>query len=88
MMTKQKMAIALYRENFGQEPDFIVNAPGRVNLIGEHTDYNEGYVFPMALDKGVCLAVGFNNSTSLNVIAQNFTTKIQTINLKQLTPTQ
>lgn len=36
---------------FGHSPDFIVSAPGRVNLIGEHTDYNDGFVFPVAIDK-------------------------------------
>ncbi len=36
---------------FGHSPDFIISAPGRVNLIGEHTDYNDGYVFPVAIDK-------------------------------------
>lgn len=38
---------------FGGAPDFIAAAPGRVNLIGEHTDYNDGYVFPVAIDKSV-----------------------------------
>ena len=38
---------------FGGTPDFIAAAPGRVNLIGEHTDYNGGYVFPVAIDKSV-----------------------------------
>ena len=38
---------------FGGTPDFIAAAPGRVNLIGEHTDYNDGYVFPVAIDKSV-----------------------------------
>ena len=38
---------------FGGAPSFIAAAPGRVNLIGEHTDYNEGYVFPVAIDKYV-----------------------------------
>ena len=36
---------------FGHSPEFIVSAPGRVNLIGEHTDYNDGFVFPVAIDK-------------------------------------
>ena len=42
---------------FGDAPEFIVAAPGRVNLIGEHTDYNDGYVFPVAIDKYIHIAV-------------------------------
>lgn len=36
-----------FREEFGTEPELAVAAPGRVNLIGEHTDYNQGLVLPM-----------------------------------------
>lgn len=43
-------------DHFGHSPDFIVSAPGRVNLIGEHTDYNDGYVFPVAIDKYIHIA--------------------------------
>ena len=42
---------------FGDSPKFVVSAPGRVNLIGEHTDYNDGYVFPVAIDKYIRIAV-------------------------------
>ena len=42
---------------FGQEPACIVRAPGRVNLIGEHTDYNDGFVFPMAIDRATWIAL-------------------------------
>ncbi len=42
---------------FGASPGFVVSAPGRVNLIGEHTDYNEGYVFPVAIDKYIHIAM-------------------------------
>ena len=45
-----QQALTLFREAFGSEPDIAAFAPGRVNLIGEHTDYNEGFVFPLALD--------------------------------------
>ena len=45
-----------FEETFGSPPTFIASAPGRVNLIGEHTDYNDGYVFPVAIDKYLNIA--------------------------------
>ena len=45
-----------FEEIFGGPPAFIASAPGRVNLIGEHTDYNDGYVFPVAIDKYINIA--------------------------------
>jgi galactokinase len=42
-----QLAVKLFREKFGQEPTIGVSAPGRVNLIGEHIDYCDGFVFPM-----------------------------------------
>lgn len=44
-----RKAIEIYIEKFKKEPDVAAFAPGRVNLIGEHTDYNDGFVFPFAL---------------------------------------
>ena len=41
--------VKYYTERFGQAPDLVVRAPGRVNLIGEHTDYNDGLVLPTAI---------------------------------------
>jgi galactokinase len=45
-----------FRERFGGEPKVVVRAPGRVNLIGEHTDYNDGFVLPAAIDRYVVFA--------------------------------
>lgn len=45
-----------FSRQYGGLPDLIVQAPGRVNLIGEHTDYNDGYVLPIAIDRSVLLA--------------------------------
>lgn len=47
-----------FRARFLREPELVVRAPGRVNLIGEHTDYNDGFVLPVAVDRAAWLAVG------------------------------
>jgi galactokinase len=47
-----------YEARFGSPPTHVVRAPGRVNLIGEHTDYNEGFVLPVAIDREVRIALG------------------------------
>ena len=52
----EKVAAA-FRSRFGSEPAWLVRSPGRVNLIGEHTDYNEGFVLPMAIDRAVWIAL-------------------------------
>ncbi|WP_250003222.1 galactokinase [Actinoplanes sp. M2I2] len=51
-------AVAAFREEFGAEPAGLWAAPGRLNLIGEHTDYNEGFVLPFALPQRTIAAVG------------------------------
>ncbi len=48
----------LYQVEFGKRPDIITSAPGRINLIGEHTDYNDGFVLPMAIDRRTYTAAG------------------------------
>jgi len=45
-----------FEEVFGCQPATVVRAPGRVNLIGEHTDYNDGYVLPVAIDRSILMA--------------------------------
>jgi galactokinase len=56
MTMDPKVIRTLFRDLTGGSPDVIAFAPGRVNLIGEHTDYNEGYVLPAALSRGVAVA--------------------------------
>jgi len=55
--TEQKAAKA-YTEKFGGDPDLVASGPGRINLIGEHTDYNGGFVLPCAIDRRIAVAVG------------------------------
>lgn len=58
-----------FKETFGSEPSKIVLSPGRINIIGEHIDYNDGYVLPAAIDKIICFALAKNNTNTSRVIA-------------------
>lgn len=49
-------AAAAHQQRFGRTPTWVVAAPGRVNLIGEHTDYNDGFVLPMAIERWTVMA--------------------------------
>ena len=61
-----------FTELFGGAPEFIVRAPGRVNLIGEHTDYNDGFVFPAAIDRDVLIAGSARADQQVRAVALNF----------------
>lgn len=56
-----------YEELYGGEPAMIVRAPGRVNLIGEHTDYNDGFVLPMAIDRSFWIALSPRQDTRVEI---------------------
>lgn len=60
-----------FRELFN-EPPVIVRSPGRVNLIGEHTDYNMGFVLPAAIDKAIYFAIAPGNSEFCNLYSLDF----------------
>lgn len=62
--------IKIFEKNF--KGDFsIFSAPGRINIIGEHTDYNNGFVLPASIDKTIELIINLNNSNNYNIIAYN-----------------
>jgi galactokinase len=65
----QKLA-AEFRTSYGSEPRFF-QAPGRVNLIGEHTDYNEGFVMPFAIDRRTFVAAAVRDDFLINVHARD-----------------
>jgi galactokinase len=65
-------ARAEFLRQFGASPVGVAFAPGRVNLIGEHTDYNDGFVLPMALEDGLAAAYGPNDDRVLRIHAREF----------------
>jgi len=73
---------SLFVETFGQEP-LIVKSPGRVNIIGEHTDYNEGFVLPAAIDKAAYIAISLRDDDEIHLLAKDinetFTTTVTDI---------
>lgn len=60
---------AAFRERFGSDPDGVWAAPGRVNLIGEHTDYNEGFVLPFAIGMSARVAVSLRTDRTVRVVS-------------------
>ncbi|PNH86492.1 galactokinase [Arthrobacter sp. AFG20] len=60
---------ARFSAAFGRQPDGVWRAPGRVNLIGEHTDYNEGFVLPFAIDRTARVAVGVRPDSTLRLLS-------------------
>lgn len=58
-----------FKEKYGNVPTEIVLSPGRINIIGEHIDYNDGYVLPAAIDKIICFTFNKNNSDTANIQA-------------------
>ena len=71
-MTLKQRVLAGFDRAFGGTPDLVARAPGRVNLIGEHTDYNDGFVFPVAIDAGTMVALRRCDGDDIRVAALDF----------------
>jgi galactokinase len=63
---------ATFQQFYGESPALVAHAPGRVNLIGEHTDYNEGFVFPAAINFGTWVAAAKRSDDVINVTAMDY----------------
>lgn len=68
-MSARERAMHEFRRRMGAEPAQLARAPGRVNLIGDHTDYNDGFVLPMAIDRAVWIA--FRPRDDAHVVAHS-----------------
>lgn len=69
-MDKQTVS-ELFNQAFKREPQVVTYAPGRVNLIGDHTDYNNGFVLPAAIDMGTYIAARKRDDNEIHVIASD-----------------
>jgi galactokinase len=72
LVDARRRVVTAFRERWGAEPALVVRAPGRVNLIGEHTDYNDGFVLPMAIDRAVWLALRPRADARVVVLSADF----------------
>ena len=70
-------------EGFGYSPSHLIQAPGRVNLIGEHTDYNDGFVLPCAIDYQTMVAASQRDDQCVRVMALDYQGEINTFDLSQ-----
>jgi galactokinase len=76
---------AVFTEVYGSAPTGLWSAPGRVNLIGEHTDYNEGFVLPFAINRRTVLALGVRDDDHVR-IGSAFADEVVEISLAELVP--
>jgi galactokinase len=67
----KELVMKAFTEKFGTEP-VVVRSPGRINIIGEHTDYNEGFVLPAAIDKAVYMAIDKREDDQVHLYAMDF----------------
>ena len=75
-----------FKSIFNTEP-LAIFSPGRINIIGEHTDYNGGFVFPAAIDKGIAAAIQKSNSGNSSAIALDLDSTIE-FELDKLKPSK
>jgi galactokinase len=68
-MELSEKLLQTFQEHFGGQPDLLVEAPGRVNLIGEHTDYNGGFVLPMAMNRSVMFALRYRKDGHVHLLS-------------------
>ncbi len=82
-MTLKEKVLAVFQRSFGGEPDLFVRAPGRVNLIGEHTDYNDGFVLPCAIDYETVVALQRRDDDKVVVFAADYANQWDEFSLTQ-----
>jgi len=76
-MNPRRAAIQAYQKRFSQAPRYVARAPGRVNLLGEHVDYNDGFVLPAAIDRATYVAFSPASTDRTSLVAADFAEEAQ-----------
>ena len=76
-MNPREIAIQAYQDRFSQPPLHVARAPGRVNLLGEHVDYNDGFVLPAAIDRATYIAFSPSPTDRTTLVAADFAEEAQ-----------
>jgi galactokinase len=85
-MIHDERIIEIFEDAFNVRPAWIARAPGRVNLIGEHTDYNGGFVFPAAINREMKMAARLRDDKTIHLYSGNFDYKVVIDLSKELEP--
>jgi galactokinase len=71
-MNARETAVQTFRKRFSEPPRYLARAPGRVNLLGEHVDYNDGFVLPVAIDRATYIAFSPASTEQTTLVAADF----------------
>ena len=75
-MSIEEITTTKFKDRFGEAPAHIVRAPGRVNLLGEHVDYNDGFVLPIAIDRATWLAFSPSDKEHTTLVAADLSEEV------------
>jgi galactokinase len=76
-MLPRDRVLQTFRDKFGREPVYLAIAPGRVNVLGEHVDYNDGFVLPAAIDRATYIAFAPSTSGNNHLVAADFSAEVE-----------
>lgn len=84
-MSRREFVSDLFTQQFNQQPVLITHAPGRVNLIGDHTDYNDGFVLPAAINFGTDVAANTRADKTIRIYAHDSKQPLTEFSLDSIT---
>ena len=80
MISKNELiseTVSIFKNKFKNKPDIISLAPGRINIIGEHTDYNFGLAIPSAINRWICIGITEQKTSSTRIYNNNYQSEVK-----------